>query len=350
MSASSSTRPPTAKATSPWRARSTTSVLVDFNSNGRFDDETTIRSDSPHGRRAGLSRIRRRALLIDPDLSRPGLGSPYEWTSDDSRLPVAKVVCIDGRYYDMKISPAGDKLTLTPSSVADGQRDQPQRRLPRDGLRRQRVLEDQRQQGHSGARARGRVEAAELHDRRDGARGSQSARRKRRRARRRRRRSRRCSTPSHNRWKPCSVPSPPRTRDRAPLYDRRGPGNRQVQGGQGPRGRDGGDALRPALHADRDGRFLPGRPGGQAALPRACRWWARPARYAPTSWSTAASPKNPPSPSPIRTTRWSKAATSSMDEASPAGTRGEYHPKPAKEYHVRVKMTAGPFRDQPGKR
>ena len=32
-----------------------------------------------------------------------------------------------------------------------------------------------------------------------------------------------------------------------------------------------------------------------------------------------------------------------MAEVSPAGTRGEYHPKPAKEYHVRVKMTAGPF-------
>ena len=32
-----------------------------------------------------------------------------------------------------------------------------------------------------------------------------------------------------------------------------------------------------------------------------------------------------------------------MAEVSPAGTRGEYHPKPAKEYHVKVTMKAGPF-------
>ena len=32
-----------------------------------------------------------------------------------------------------------------------------------------------------------------------------------------------------------------------------------------------------------------------------------------------------------------------MAEVSLVGTRGEYPRKPAKEYHVRVKMQAGPF-------
>ncbi len=94
-------------------------VLLDFNSNGRFDNATRIRSDirTPDGR---IYPEYGDVLLLDPKLNNPGPGSPYDWASDDSHVPVANLVSIDGRYYDMKISPAGDKLTLTPSSVQTG--------------------------------------------------------------------------------------------------------------------------------------------------------------------------------------------------------------------------------------
>lgn len=56
-------------------------------------------------------------LLIDP---KPGRGSPYDVTSSEGRNYVSKMVGIDGRFYNVKISPAGDKLTLEPSSLPLG--------------------------------------------------------------------------------------------------------------------------------------------------------------------------------------------------------------------------------------
>ncbi len=46
--------------------------------------------------------------------------SPYVVTSSDFQHYVSKLVNIDGKYYDLKISPAGDKLTLTANSQATG--------------------------------------------------------------------------------------------------------------------------------------------------------------------------------------------------------------------------------------
>jgi hypothetical protein len=59
-------------------------------------------------------------LLVDPETGTLGMGSPYDWSTNDCQQPVAKLVNIDGRYYDMTVSPAGDKLTLTASTVATG--------------------------------------------------------------------------------------------------------------------------------------------------------------------------------------------------------------------------------------
>ncbi len=91
-------------------------VLLDFNSNGRFDDETTV-SDQHQRPMGQLYPELGDVLLIDPDKGNLGFGSPYDWTASDNRVPVSKVVCIDGRLYDMKITPAGDQLTLTPSTA-----------------------------------------------------------------------------------------------------------------------------------------------------------------------------------------------------------------------------------------
>ena len=81
-------------------------VLIDFNSNGRFGDEITI-----NARQGDM-------LLVDPSSS--NRDSPYDVTGSDCRHYVSKLVKIDDRFYDVKISPAGDKLTLEPCSIPLG--------------------------------------------------------------------------------------------------------------------------------------------------------------------------------------------------------------------------------------
>jgi hypothetical protein len=96
-------------------------ALIDFNSNGRFGDEMKVVSVmSSRGGGKVVSENRPQPgdmLLVDPG---PNMGSPYDVTSSDSRNYVSSIVAIDGRFYDMKISPAGDKLTLNPSQLALG--------------------------------------------------------------------------------------------------------------------------------------------------------------------------------------------------------------------------------------
>jgi hypothetical protein len=94
-------------------------VLIDFNSNGRFDDETTIRPNvsGPNGQ---VYPEQGDMLLIDPPKRSVGYDSPYDVTQSAYRYYVSKLIHLDGRFYDLKISPAGDKLTLTPSSTPLG--------------------------------------------------------------------------------------------------------------------------------------------------------------------------------------------------------------------------------------
>ena len=96
-------------------------VLIDFNSNGRFDD--AIKVITIHRRPNDKGEFHPQygdTLLIDPSPSKIGRDSPYDVTSSDYRYNVSKLINIDGRFYGMKITPAGDKLTLEPSSVALG--------------------------------------------------------------------------------------------------------------------------------------------------------------------------------------------------------------------------------------
>ncbi len=92
-------------------------ALIDFNSNGRFDDKIKI-SPNIVGGSGQLYPQQGDMLLVDPDAAK--MGSPYDVTSGSYRNYVSKLIKIDDRFYDLKISPAGDKLTLTPSSVALG--------------------------------------------------------------------------------------------------------------------------------------------------------------------------------------------------------------------------------------
>jgi hypothetical protein len=95
-------------------------VLIDFNSNGRFDDEMKILNINRPGGQEEIYPQDGDVLLIDPGQKQGTFDSPYDITSADYRHNVSKLVNLDSRFYDLKITPAGDKLTLDVSSVATG--------------------------------------------------------------------------------------------------------------------------------------------------------------------------------------------------------------------------------------
>ncbi|HBO44114.1 MAG TPA: hypothetical protein DD670_09320 [Planctomycetaceae bacterium] len=93
-------------------------ALIDFNSNGRFDDETTL-SPGPSPDREIHQRYGD-VLFLDPEKFPPATASLHDWASNRVQHPVGKFLSIDGRLYDMQVSPSGDKLTLMPSSAPAG--------------------------------------------------------------------------------------------------------------------------------------------------------------------------------------------------------------------------------------
>ena len=92
-------------------------VLIDFNSNGRYDDQIAVITNG-NGPEARVYPQQGDMLLIDPDPKIPD--SPYDPAGSRFRNYVSKLVNIEGRYYDLKITPAGDKVTLEPSAVPLG--------------------------------------------------------------------------------------------------------------------------------------------------------------------------------------------------------------------------------------
>jgi hypothetical protein len=105
-------------------------VLIDFNSNGLFNDESKVRSNV-RGRNQEVYPEQGDMLLVDPTPPRGGIyESPYDTTSSGYRHNVSKLVNIDGQFYDLAIAPAGDQLTLTRSTVAVGNL-----KNPNDGFR-----------------------------------------------------------------------------------------------------------------------------------------------------------------------------------------------------------------------
>lgn len=93
-------------------------VLVDFNSNGRFDDVSGINeqfrpSDGTVYPEVGDM------LYIDPQ---PVLGyrNPYDSTTGSDQYQVSRLICYHGSFFDLKIDPSGESLSLEPSPVAVG--------------------------------------------------------------------------------------------------------------------------------------------------------------------------------------------------------------------------------------
>jgi hypothetical protein len=100
-------------------------VVTDYNSNGRFDDvwaiddSVTISDGTVYPRQGDM-------LFVDPQAA-SGAAYGYDPTTSDVQQFLAKAVQIGGRFYDLRITPAGDTLTLQPSQLAIGHVSNPNR-------------------------------------------------------------------------------------------------------------------------------------------------------------------------------------------------------------------------------
>jgi hypothetical protein len=94
-----------------------TIVLVDNNSNGRFDDELKLR-EGGRASRGVLSTTEADVLMLDPAATPAYVR--FDLTSNDVRQQLSRLLEIDGRFYRVKVTPAGDRLTLTPWDAAVG--------------------------------------------------------------------------------------------------------------------------------------------------------------------------------------------------------------------------------------
>ena len=212
-------------------------------------------------------------------------------TASDYRHHVSKLVNIDGRFYDLKVSPAGDKLTLTPSTVPLGKRDQPQRRLSAVVYGDRGFLKIRGEQGEAVPwypQASGSCFLI-THD------GKQPPKPRKRmpgasRRRRQRSRQRQTSTWARRRFAPGfrrRERRPDRAARRRSYGRRRPPHCKAITVARG----DGRISVRPALQAVVTVSWLQRplgdrqRQAGPKKRPRvqmSCRWSVRPARSAPT--------------------------------------------------------------------
>ncbi len=99
--------------------RSRRVVLIDFDSNGRFDDQFKIREESDTPSEQVYAEYGD-VLLLDPPSEAAGYSSPYDPTTSDYRHFMSKLINVDGRYHETEVTAAGDKLTMTPSSAPLG--------------------------------------------------------------------------------------------------------------------------------------------------------------------------------------------------------------------------------------
>lgn len=88
-------------------------VLVDFNSNGRFDDQFKTEQ-----RGAGyLVPEPGDVLMIDPG---PSSALDADLTVSNDRCYISKLIALDGRFFELKVTPSGDEIALNPTSVELG--------------------------------------------------------------------------------------------------------------------------------------------------------------------------------------------------------------------------------------
>jgi hypothetical protein len=90
-------------------------VLLDYNSNGRFDDKFDTRKDIETPNRQVYIQTGD-MLLIDPDTKNMS-SFGYGVTDRPERQHVSRLVNIDDRFYELMVSPTGETMTLTASSL-----------------------------------------------------------------------------------------------------------------------------------------------------------------------------------------------------------------------------------------
>jgi hypothetical protein len=94
-------------------------VVVDYNSNGRFDDQSgineSIRSSSVYYTMGDM------LYLIDPTDSPSASTNPYDPTANNFQHYVGKLVNHGGQFFNLSIANNGEELTLEPSPVPLGQ-------------------------------------------------------------------------------------------------------------------------------------------------------------------------------------------------------------------------------------
>jgi hypothetical protein len=93
-------------------------AVLDWNSNGRFDDVFSSPKESHNSPAAGVKYGD--MLLIDPEmLAKEDLSSSRP--AGEHRQFVGKLTTFENKNYEVKVSPAGNELTWTPSPIACGQ-------------------------------------------------------------------------------------------------------------------------------------------------------------------------------------------------------------------------------------
>lgn len=102
--------------------------LTDFNANGRFDDVPQVTSGEQGDRRLSIAQGDMLMFGPPPSLTGPGV-SPYDATTTEGRHPLSKLVCLNHRFYEVKVTPSGDQLTLTPTQRPMGSLRSPSRRF-----------------------------------------------------------------------------------------------------------------------------------------------------------------------------------------------------------------------------
>jgi hypothetical protein len=95
-------------------------VVVDSNSNGRFDDPSKIDERIRMGDGSVYPTIGDTLYIVDPEATVGNEANPYDLSSNEVSHYVAKQVYLGGRFLDLKVTPAGDQVTLEPSPIPVG--------------------------------------------------------------------------------------------------------------------------------------------------------------------------------------------------------------------------------------
>jgi len=93
--------------------------VFDYNANGRFDDLTSL-AGNMRGAQGELYPQYGDVLLIDPQ-DTSGSNSNSYGLSNERQTYLAKLNAIGNKFYEIKVSPTGDELSLSSSAAAVGQ-------------------------------------------------------------------------------------------------------------------------------------------------------------------------------------------------------------------------------------